>query len=202
LAALVAYRAADWDTPLRAGPSRRNYRFSDASSDATQYWSLHPLGPLAEALRWRNIRDPAFAAALRLRLWAARFDDGGVVRVGFANARDHGIDPADLVSDDYRVCQRWAEAVRTWAPGVIVPSAALPGADNLVLFGPRVRIPYGVEPIDVQLEVPADPTAEDGHPPEDLLRFVRWTRTAHQGFDAWQLNVAPDPPQVRLDRTS
>jgi len=200
MAALVAFRAAAWDTPLYIGPSRRSYRFNDDQSDATQYWALHPLGPLAEMLRWRHIRTAAFAAELRVRLWAARFDDDRILRIGFDDAHHHGIDGAELVSDDYNRCQQWASSLRATAPGIIVPSAALPGTENLVLFGPRVRGPYGAGPIDVQLEVPTDPTPEAGQPPEDLLRLVRWRGTSHAGLDASKSGATMEPPRVRLTR--
>jgi hypothetical protein len=200
MATLVAFRASNWDSPFRPGPARLSYRFSDEAADATQYWCLHPLGPLAETLRWRNIRSAAFVAELRVRLWAARFDDSGLVRVGFAEAAEHGLEAGDLVSDDYGAGQAWAAAVRRTVPGMIVPSAALPGSENLVLFGPRVRIPYGGAPFDAGLEVPADPVADGGKPPVDLLRHVRWRGDPHAGLEAWRDGDVLAAAQVRVEQ--
>lgn len=105
MAPLVAFRASDWDTPFRANTVRRPYRFNRAGSPATQYFALHPMGPLAESLRSRNIRSAPFAAELRTRVWTARFEDGGLMRLTFDNATDHGLTPEELVDDDWTACQ-------------------------------------------------------------------------------------------------
>lgn len=53
-----------------------------------------------------------------------------IPRLTFDNARDHGVDPEELVDDDWTACQRWAQANHQ-VGAVIVPSAALPGTENL-----------------------------------------------------------------------
>jgi RES domain-containing protein len=201
LATIVAFRASNWDVPFWAGSARREYRYSRIGSEATQYWSLHPLGPLAETLRWRNVKAPEFVAELRTRLWGAEFSDDSILRVTFDSAEEHGISPEDLVAEDYEACQQWADGIRDRVQGVTVPSAALPGTDNLVLFGPRVRIPYGTTPVNAQVEGPSDPTAEAGQPPSDLLRYVRWRGDSHPGLDAWRRGELLGPPILRLDRS-
>lgn len=187
---------------MRPGPARRDYRFSRTASSATQYWSLHPLGPLAETLRWRGIRDPEFARELRVRIWAGRIaSPPNLLHVTFDTANDAGIAPDALVDDDYEPCQDWADDLRGRdTSAVIVPSAALPGTENLVLFGPRIRIPFPLEPIDLDLEVPTDPVAEGSQAPPDLLRLVRWKGAPHQGLESCRAGEPLVAPEVRVVR--
>ncbi len=138
---VVAFRLANWDTPLWASPNRRASRYGLAGT-VVQYWSLHPLTPWAEQLRFHDVRDVAEARELMMRPWVAEIDPPrGTLEVDFAGATQHGIQPADLVDDDWSACQQWAASLG--APALIVPSAALPGTRTLVLLGPRVRAPYG-----------------------------------------------------------
>lgn len=56
-----------------------------------------------------------------------------------AIVRSLGVNPADLVSDDYTTTQAVAEeARRAGFAGILAPSAALPGRRTLVLFPPGV----------------------------------------------------------------
>lgn len=142
-----AYRLANWDTPLWINPNRRPSRFA-ADGQVVQYWSLHPLTPWAEILRFHNVTDPREAAELRLRPWVAQVHlPEGTIEVDFDNAPRFGISPDALVDEDHSRCQKWAASLSV--PAMIVPSAALPGTKNLILFGPRVRVRYGVDPLEV-----------------------------------------------------
>jgi RES domain len=187
-AALVAaYRLASWRRPLRTEPSRvagRFHRMTDAS--ATQYLCLHPLGPWAEFLRASDLRTAEQLALVRHRTWALRLDLGGLVRIGFEQAREHGLRPGDLVSDDPRACHRLADRLRAdGVLGAIVPSAALPGTDNVVLFGERAAAPYLVEPLS-DVDVPASLTADGGRPPLGLIDRVRRRGGPHAALEAWR----------------
>jgi hypothetical protein len=187
--ARVAFRIAGWDTPLWVNPNRSAYRFNRSGQDATQYLALHPLGPWAEYLRGENRRTPELLAGLRARLWAIRIPDDVVERVlGFDGARGFGLEPEDLVADDHERCRAFADALRNdrSAPPLLrVPSAALPGTENLVVFGPRVAIPWNVEPID-ESELSVSVAAEQARPPDALLDLVRFRGEPHAGLDAWR----------------
>jgi hypothetical protein len=198
----VAFRLANWDTPFWVNPNRRASRYMDASAGIIQYWSLHPLAPWAEQLRALNMREPVEALELRLRPWAASLSlPEGVLRISFDNAAAHGIDPAALVDDDWTACQRWAAGID--APGLIVPSAALPGTENVVMFGPRVRSRWGIRPVDPSVDVPADPVADRGIGFTELLAHVRWRGTPHAGYEAWRQGLsAPAPPRVEVPRSA
>lgn len=196
---VVAFRLASWDTPLWVSPNRRESRYSTAGR-IVQYWSFHPLTPWAEHLRFHNVHDPAEATELTARPWVAELDvPAGTLDVSFARSSALGIDPAALVDDDWTACQRWAAALS--APAIIVPSAALPGTRNLVIFGPLVRIRYGLVPLDPRVDVPCDPVADLSTVVTDLLGHIRWRGTPHAGYTAWQAGEPePLPPAVAVSQ--
>ena len=183
----VAFRLASWRRPLRTEPSRVAGRFHRVTEESpTQYACLHPLGPWAEFLRGSGLDTAAQLALVRHRTWALRIEPAGLVRIGFADAAEHGLRPGDLVSDDLRACHRLADRLRAaGAPGAIVPSAALPGTENVVLFGERAAAPYPLEPLS-RIDVPASLTADGGRPPRGLLERVRRRGEPHPALEAWR----------------
>ncbi len=192
---VVGYRVADWDTPLWVNTNRSQSRFSFPGA-IVQYWSTHPLTPWAEYLRGINLREPGEAAEIVLRPWAAELTlPAETLDLDFESAASHGLDPKDLVDDDWRGCQKWAAMTRPAA--LIVPSAALPGTRNIVLFGPRVRSRYGVVPVDADVDVPCDPAAGSARVLDGVLPLIRWRGQMHAGLEAWRSGEAdPLPPLV------
>jgi hypothetical protein len=75
------------------------------------------------------------------------------------------------------------------ASGLIVPSAALPGTRNVVLFGARVAAPYLAAPVS-SLDLPASVTAQDARPLVSLIERVRFKRERHAALDAWAAGEA------------
>lgn len=186
---LVAYRLAAWDTPFWVRPNRGPARYHDAMAGPTQYLSLHPLGPWAEHLRAHGIREPERLAELRLRLWAVRLEADRVQALDFDSAEQHGLRPADLVSDDHGACRAFADRVRLDPSAPVVwrvPSAALPGTRNLVIFGPRVASAYGAPPIDPEVDLPAAVAADRATTIEGLLARVRHRGERHAELEAWR----------------
>jgi len=183
----VAFRLASWRRPLRTEPSRVAGRFHRMTEESpTQYLCLHPLGPWAEFVRASGLRTPDQLALVRHRTWALRVEVDGLPRIGFAEAPEHGLRPGDLVSDDLRACHRLADRLRAaGVPGAIVPSAALPGTDNVVLFGERAAAPYLVDPLSA-VDVPSSLTADGGRPPLGVLERVRRRGAPHAGLEAWR----------------
>lgn len=105
----------------------------------------------------------------------------------FENAETLGVTPEDLVAEDYAACQDLADRAR--ADGELalnVPSAALPGTNNLILLGPRVLIPWQLAPVDSGLDTPAAVTADHARAPLAVLPHVRWRGAPHAGLDAWK----------------
>lgn len=185
-AAAVAYRHASYGNPLRAEPARRPGRFHTGGEDSpTQYLCLHPLGPFAELMRGHDLRSADQLREIRARTWALRLALEGLPEIGFENAADFGIQPADLIADDQEICRRLGAELRRRFPGVVVPSAALPGTRNLLLFGPRVGSPYLLSPAGA-VDVPASVTAESGRPLIALLDRVRFRGEPHPELEAWR----------------
>lgn len=198
---LVAYRHAAYDTPWWAFPSSRSGRFHLAVVDTVQYLCLHPLGPAAEVLR-HNVGPGGDADGVLLNLWAVILDDPeALVRVGFDNCTDFGLAPAELVGDDYAPTQQLGDRLRAdGAPGLIVPSAALPGTENVVLFGPRVAHPYLSVPLSAA-EVATGHLSDGARPAREVLPLVRWIGAPHRSLQEWSatgsFEVLADPMAAR-----
>jgi len=211
----VGFRISTWDTPLRVNPHRGPGRYHRAGSPPTQYICLHPLGPWAEYLRNGDLRRPEDIADLRLNVWAFKLDLKDALELDFEaaerRAEEPGMRPEDLVSDDHTACRRLADRLRSdsAAPkALVVPNAALPGTRNLVIFGPRVQIPYLWEPVDYG-DIPACVITKASQPPEGLLERVRFSRQPHAELEAWrvgrrfdftdlQREPAPGPRSARI----
>jgi hypothetical protein len=164
---VICVRAANYRTPLRAlVPDTVGARYHRGTEpEPTQYLALHPLGPAAEVLRNRDFRLPEQARALELRIWALDVPADGLVEVPFA---------AELVGDDPESCRRLADDLRAeGARGAIVPSAALPGTRNVVLFGARNAAPWLARTIG-RFDVRASIAGENAEALVALLPLVRF----------------------------
>jgi hypothetical protein len=200
----VAYRLASWDTPLWVNSNRTAHRYNRAGSGPTQYLSLHPLTPWAEYLRAEERRTIEEVLDLRVRLWVLRLVIPEPSDLTFDNAADLGLRPRDLIADDHGPCQAFGDRCRG-NPGTPkvwrVPSAALPGTRNLVVFGPRVASAYLTDPIDPEVDVPVAIAAEDGRALLTLLSKVCYVGMPHAEYQAW-LRGAPfefeEPPTSLL----
>ncbi len=183
---MICYRFATYATPLRTVPAWQPARFSSGDEDEpTQYLCLHPLGPLAELMRGADLRTSEQVRAVRTRTWALRVPIDDLPEMTFDTAEEFGITAEQLVGDDHRPCQQLAGRLRRDIAGAVVPSAALPGTRNVVLFGARVAAPYPTKPVSA-LDVPASITAEAGRPPVSLLSAVRFAGDAHPALEAWR----------------
>jgi len=184
---VIVYRQSTWGSPLRTEPARLAGRYHTSSeASATQYVCLHPLAPFAEFLRGHSFRLPEQVRHVRERTWALRLGQPGLLEIGFDNAHEFDLDPAALVDEDHARCQALAAELRAAnVPGAIVPSAALPGTQNVVLLGPRVGSPYQLEALGA-VDVPASITADDGRPTVTLLDLVRFRGDTHAALEAWQ----------------
>lgn len=185
---MIAYRSTAYYKPLWTEPNFLAGRFNRAGVGPVQYFCLHPLGALAEALRWAP--DGLDLAEVRRPVWAMRFPDSPVTTIGFDEASDWGIDPYALVCPQagYHECQDLAETfLATEDPPMLrVPSAALPGTWNLIVFGERVLAPYLDEPVDSRLDVPGALAGVDARALEELIGMIRpLDDLSHAAYDAW-----------------
>jgi hypothetical protein len=143
-------------------------------------------------MRNSDLRTPELLRAVRIRTWALEVDIDELDEITFDTAENYGIGAAELVSDDRDACQRLAEELRRGGVvGAIVPSAALPGTRNTVLFGARVAAPYLTRRVS-SIDIPASITAEDGRPPTSLIDRVRFIGERHAGLAAWQNSAVFD----------
>jgi RES domain len=183
----VAYRHAAYDSPWWVIPSAREGRFNRAyEEEPTQYLALHPLGPTAELLR-DQLRGPDLGRAdtLLANLWAVLVDTEGSVDITFDNClSDYGITPQELVGDEYAPTQALATRLRGVVTGFTAPSAALPGTENLVLFGPRVGHPYFEVPVTPE-ECPTGHLSDGARTAREVLSLVRWKGASHAALDEW-----------------
>lgn len=198
----VAYRHAAYDTPWWVNANSQDGRFHTSLDQATQYWCLHPLGPAAEMLRHHvGAGHEDDYETVRLNLWAARIPLAGVERIGFAECGQFGVTPEELVGEDYSPTQELAARVRAAGmDGICVPSAALPGTENLVLFGTRVLHPY-LYHASIQEEVPTGHLTEWAVPPQEVVPHVRWIGAEHRALSEWLdtggYTALDDPDAIR-----
>ncbi len=189
---VLCFRHAAYATPLRTIPATVPGRYHAAADmHATQYLCLHPLGPLAELMRNADLRTPAQVRAVRTRTWVVDVPLDDLLDVTFARAADLGVAAEGLVADDQTACRQLAARLRTSHRGLLVPSAALPGTRNVVLFGPRVAAPFLTAPAGA-FDLPAGVTAQDGRPLVSLLERVRFRGDPHPELQAWQRHAPFD----------
>lgn len=101
----------------------------------------------------------------------------------FEKADAAGFPPDALTDEDHERCRVEGARLRTEGfRGVLTPSAALPGAVNLTLFGARLAVEWDC-PDEQRLSasIPAKQLAI-GHPPDHLLTRVRQHGEAHPGL--------------------
>ena len=188
---LTAFRHAAYDSPWWVFPSSRAGRFHQARSDTVQYLCLHPLGPAAEMLR-HNLGPDGNPDDVVVNLWTAMVDLDDVIRVDFDDCAAHGLTPDELVGDDYTPTQALAGAVRgSRATAMIVPSAALPGTHNLIVFGARLLNPYLSAPLTPE-EIPTGHLTDATRAPAEVAPHVRWFGTAHQAAEQWKTTGSYD----------
>jgi RES domain-containing protein len=170
----IAYRATSYDTPLWPSPNRRPGRWSHPDDGTiAQYCALDAAAPMAEFVRHEEIRDPADAAEIRMRLWQLRWAEGAILDLSDPVRADRqSVDWSDLVTDDWDACQQLGRDIQAaGGRGVISPNAALPGSLSMTVFGARSEISWQAEP-RLAIQVPARDVVA-GPPGAGVVRGVR-----------------------------
>jgi hypothetical protein len=104
----------------------------------------------------------------------------------FEMAQAAGFDPEALVEEDYRRCQEEGARLRSLGYlGVVAPSAALPGATNVTLFGARYSIRWNAR-VATASAIPVAVVAI-GSPAPGLIPRVRQYGDVHEGLRYHQL---------------
>lgn len=188
----TVFRHASYDSPWWAFPSARAGRFHRARSDTVQYLSLHPLGPAAEMLR-HNLGPTGNLDDVVLNLWTAVVDVGDPIQIDFDDCVTYGLTADELIGDDYTPTQALANTVRnSGAAAMVVPSAALPGTHNLILFGVRILNPFLGDPLTPE-EIPTGHPTDGARPPAEVAPHVRWIGARHTAAEQWKATGSYDP---------
>jgi hypothetical protein len=177
----VAFRWSDYDVPLWTRPNSSALRWNRAREDATQYTSLTPEGSWAELIRGERLRSTDDLRTVSMTMWVLRVRETRLADYStFERAHDAGFPPEALVDEDYERCQAEAERLRAHDfRGVLAPSAALPGAVNLTLFGRRLAVPWDYPERALMASFVAAKRLAVGRPPDELLPLVRQLGEPH-----------------------
>jgi RES domain-containing protein len=192
----VVYRYSNYDTPFWVRPNTKDGRWHEAGDGPTQYLSLSTEGAWAELIRAEELRSEDEVAMVRMPLWEARVDVGTVVDYSdFSRAEDAGFAPDALIADNWRRCQEEGRRLRQLGyAGVLAPSAALPGALNLTLFGPKVAVEWESD-ASLASAVPAK-VLTIGSPPFGLLARIRHYGESHSEYRTYaRAKRRPGPSQ-------
>jgi RES domain-containing protein len=184
------FRYADYDSPFWSRSNQSAGRWHFLGDEATQYISLSPDGAWAELTRNEGLRTESEVELVRTKLWVVTLNQNGLMDYStFEKAESAGFPPEALIDEDWSRCQDEGRRLRNEGHmGVIAPNAALPGALNVTLFGPRVASTWGV-PTRLRSSIPAC-VAAIGSPPPGLVGRVRHRDEPHLGFAEYFERVA------------
>lgn len=191
---VIAWRYANYDTPFWARDNTRDGRWNTAGEACVQYLAMEPNGAWAELIRSEELRSEEEVATVRIPIWVAAVNEVVVDYSTFEKAEAAGFDPGALVDDDWGKCQDEGRRLRDLGyTGVIAPSAALPGAMNLGIFGARILWAWR-RPLVLSATVPAT-VAAVGSPPSGLVGGVRHVGEAHAGLAEYaRIKAVRKPP--------
>lgn len=184
----IVHRYSSYDTPFWVRENTQVGRWHQLGEGPTQYLSTSTDGAWAELIRNEELRAEDEVAMVSVSMWAVLIDERMIADYSsFEQAERAGFDPSALVDENYERSQIEGARLRAHGfAGVLAPSAALPGALNLTLFGPRVASAWDRAPF-LASSVPATIITK-GAPPPGLLRRVRHLGAAHIGFTDYSAN--------------
>lgn len=195
----VGFRYSSYDTPFWVRENSQAGRWHARGDGPTQYLSLSADGAWAELIRSEELRTEDEVAMVSVPMWATEVDQGMVADYSsFDRAEAAGFDPSALVDEDYARCQREGARLRSLSyAGLMTPSAALTGAINLTLFGPRMASTWGRSTL-LASSIPATIITK-GAPPPGLLPRVRRLGMTHMGLVAHLAGHAASPASGHPD---
>ncbi len=187
----VAFRYSNYDTPFWVRPNSEGGRWHRSGDGPTQYLSTTVEGAWSELIRAEGLRSELEVSLVRMPIWVAELNVQRVADYStFEAAHEAGFAPHALVDDDYSRCQEEGLRLRSAGfQGVLAPSAALPGAINLTIFGPRIASNWNREPL-LASSIPAIQMAV-GAPPQGIVERVRQLGEPHSGLRQYQKEIQP-----------
>lgn len=196
---VIAWRYSNYDTPFWARNNTRDGRWNTAGEAAVQYLAMEPNGAWAELIRAEDLRSEEQVATARIPIWVAAVNEVLVDYSTFEKAEAAQFAPDALVDDDWGRCQDEGRRLRSLGyGGVMTPSAALPGATNMVIFGPRILWAWR-RPRVLSATIPAT-VAAVGSPPAGLVGRVRHFGDDHTGLGEYARIKAVGKPTQRAPR--
>lgn len=181
----IAHRYSSYDTPFWARENTQPGRWHAYRDGPTQYLSLSTDGAWAELMRNEELTMEDEVAMVSVQMWAVAVNLAMIVDYStFEQADAAGFDPEALVDEDDARCQQEGARLRQLRyNGVLAPSAALPGAINLTLFGARMASTWNRPPL-LASSLRASVITK-GAPPPGLLIQVRKIGAPHTGLVAY-----------------
>jgi hypothetical protein len=194
----LAFRWSDYDVPLWTRSNSSTLRWNRARQQATQYLSLSTDGSWAELIRSERLLSIAELRLVSMPMWIFQVRETNLADYStFEKAREAGLPPQALVSDDYERCQAEADRLRAAGfRGVLAPSAALPGEVNLTLFGRRLAVAWDHPDASLMASFVRTRQLAVGRPPDELLSAVRHRGEPHPALVE---HLAKRAPRRRRD---
>ena len=197
---IVAYRQCAptnppfWTAPLdfvqpTQPPARWNSR-----GELAQYAALDVDAAWAELIRHEDLSADD-VGDYRRSIWMLRITEPRIANLSTFDLADQcGIEPPILIGDDHEPCRALrVELASAGFTGVLAPSAALPGALSITLFGARTAAaPHEHPPARLSgIYVEASQIAEEALVPARLVATTRRYGEAHAALAAWQERAKP-----------
>jgi hypothetical protein len=180
------FRYSSYDVPFWVRANTTNERWHLSGDGSMQYLSATTDGAWAELIRNENLRSEPDLSLVAMPLWQAKIEQTHIADYhDFDTAERAGFNPEALIHDDQSACQEEGRRLRLAGfAGVLYPSSALPGEENLALFGPKIPLPWG-SPRRLVSGIPASKLTV-GAPPSDLLPRVRHVGARPAGYSEFQ----------------
>jgi len=196
----IAHRYSSYDTPFWVRENSQAGRWHRPGDGPTQYLSLSTDGAWAELIRNEELRAEDEVAMVSVSMWAVLIEERVIANYStFELAERAGFNPTALVSETYEQCQSEGARLRKEGfSGVVAPSAALPGALNVTLFGARMMSTWD-RPKFLASSIPATIITK-GAPPPGLLLRVRHLGVPHSGLVEYRENQAQKPAATDPDQ--
>jgi hypothetical protein len=181
-------------------PSQVGGRWHREGEGYAQYLALEALGAWAELVRYERIRARPRADAYRRRLWHVYVEERDIADLStFEKYSACGLDPG-LAVGDHAASQALADDLRANGfRGVLSPSAALPDATNLTLFGERyekvlTKRADGWSNPRPEARLACNLVAEGG-PVADLVTQTCFVGMEHDGYRGYLRESGIRPPE-------